>query len=63
MKIGALVTPVHSFEDQKTYKRDIHRNIFVTVRFWRTYLPPLPLSPSVENVLAYFIDTEMFPKI
>ena len=58
MKIGALVTPVHSFEDQKL-SNEIFRDIVLT----HVREPPLPLSPSVENVLAYFIDTEMFPKV
>ena len=40
--------------------RYIHRNVFVTeVLITRTSR----LSSSVENVLAYFIDTEMFPEV
>ena len=59
MKICALVTPVRSFEDQKL-TNEIFTETFVTeVLITRTSY----LSPSVENVTAYFVDTEMFPEV
>ena len=60
MKISALVTPVRSFEDQNLLTRYSQKHICnCEVLLTRTSR----LSPSVENVLAYFMDTETFPEV